>query len=336
MNNKQQEDQAMVEQALRRYTTGNLPQFTFLGGLQNQVYEYKHGERNLVLRLTPLTNRSELMVQGELDWILFLADKGISLSKPIPSIQGKRTEVVNSMEGGAICVVFEKAAGRKVGYPECLEDDGLYERLGRLTGKMHALSSRYVPSKHQLKRHEWHQNWFLQHLDLMPQSHVKARRQCSTLISEIGSLPKDAHSYGLIHGDINVGNFRVSEQDEITLFDFDEAQYSWYVEDIAVQLYYLVYVYGGEQGAERRAQQARRFMDHFMKGYREEHHLDEYWIRKLPLFLKLREIIVYIGSFRNWDGDETFSSSDNQWFKDWMAESRARIENGISIVDIWS
>ncbi|MNI99754.1 hypothetical protein D3C73_1589180 [compost metagenome] len=76
-------------------------------------------------------------------------------------------------------------------------------------------------------------------------------------------------------------------------------------------------------------------MNHFMKGYVLEHSLDEYWIKQIPLFLRLRELIVYIGSFRNWDGDESFSSSDNQWFKDWIAESKLRIENEIPIVNIW-
>jgi hypothetical protein len=74
-------------------------------------------------------------------------------------------------------------------------------------------------------------------------------------------------------------------------------------------------------------------MHFFMKGYRLENTLNEFWIEQIPLFLRLRELIVYIGAFRNFDGDETFSSSDNQWFKDWIAESRVRLENNIPIVN---
>ncbi|MEK5234963.1 hypothetical protein NST99_04605 [Paenibacillus sp. FSL L8-0470] len=50
----------------------------------------------------------------------------------------------------------------------------------------------------------------------------------------------------------------------------------------------------------------------------------------------LRELIVYIGVFRNYDGDESFSSLNNQWLKDWIAESKQRIEQSIPIVDIWN
>ncbi|MNC51175.1 hypothetical protein D3C75_1004570 [compost metagenome] len=131
------------------------------------------------------------------------------------------------------------------------------------------------------------------------------------------------------------GNFLVSEQGGITLFDFDEAQYSWFVEDIAIQIYYLVYVYGGEEGRASREEQALRFMNYFMKGYSKENTLDTYWLKQIPVFLKLRELIVYIGAFRNFDGDETFSTSDSQWFKDWIRESRDRLENNVPIVDVW-
>lgn len=288
------------------------------------------------MRLTPSTNRSETLVQSELDWILYLANKGVSVSKPILSNNGRLTEVILLSEKHFTCVVFEKASGRMIEYPECLQDNTLYERLGRLTGKLHALSKSYQPQERNRKRHGWSKNWFLQNIDLIPKSQVGVRASCSNLIKTIGLLPKDERAYGLIHGDINVGNFRVNDYGKVILFDFDEAQYSWFVEDIAIQLYYLVYVYGGNNGKVLREEQAHRFMHHFMKGYTLEHSLDEYWIKQIPLFLKLRELIVYIGAFRNWDGDETFSSSDNQWFKDWIAESKVRIENETPIVNIWN
>ncbi|MCL6604861.1 MAG: hypothetical protein K6T94_18520 [Paenibacillus sp.] len=61
---------------------------------------------------------------------------------------------------------------------------------------------------------------------------------------------------------------------------FDEAQYSWFVEHIAIQLYYLVYVYGGDEGWENREEQAIRFMKYFMIGYRMENTLDDYLVMR--------------------------------------------------------
>ncbi|WP_342561385.1 phosphotransferase [Paenibacillus sp. FSL R7-0345] len=324
----------ILKNAVRLFNTSSI-QTSYLGGSQNIVYEYQQGGESYILRLTPSCNRTVSLVQSELDWIRFLANEGISVSEPILSKNDQFTEVIQLPDGYYTCVLFEKAQGRKVGYPECLQDNNLYEQLGRLTGKLHALSQTYIPQDGIVKRHDWSQNWFLQNIDLLPESQVSVRKSCYSLVNTIKSLKKDKNSYGLIHGDINIGNYRVDEQRRITLFDFDEAQYSWFVEDIAIQLYYLVYVFGGEDGKGYREEQAQRFMNHFMQGYTLEHSLDECWLKQIPLFLRLRELIVYIGSFRNWDGDETFSSSDNQWLKDWIAESKWRIENEIPVVNIW-
>jgi Ser/Thr protein kinase RdoA (MazF antagonist) len=324
------------EQAAELFGFANA-ELTDLGGLQNFVYEFAYDGRSWILRLTPGANRTEHMVLAELDWIRYLAGRGVSVSEPVRSKNGRWTEVIPADDGYFTCAVFAKAPGRKVGYPECLRDDGLYERLGRLTGRLHRLSRSYRPDARYGPRHDWSGNWFLRHVGLVPATQPRVRAACAELMETLRTLPRDEDAFGLIHGDMGVGNFTVDEDGGITLFDFDEAQYSWFVEDIAVQLYYLVYVYGGEEGRRLREEQAERFMRHFMKGYREEYALDEKWLRLIPLFLRVRELIVYIGAFRNRDGvDETFSRSDNQWFTDWIAEARARIESGAPIVDIWN
>lgn len=327
-----------LQSAMRLYHHDSADgQAAFIGGSQNLVYAYAHGGRDYILRLTPCANRSESLVRSELDWIVYLASNEIPVSAPIPAINGGWTEVIRTAQGDYVCVSFEKAPGRQVHYPECLQDNSLYERLGRLTGKLHALARTYSPPKHAVRRHDWQRNWFLRHLDLLPASQTVVRESCLELFESIRALPTASQAYGIIHGDIGVGNFTVDERGTVTLFDFDEAQYSWFVEDIAIQLYYLVYVFGdADDGMALREEQAGRFMAHFMKGYRLEHDLDAYWLRRIPLFLRLRELIVYVGSFRDWDGDETFSGSGNPWLIDWIAESRCRIENRVPIVDIWT
>ncbi|MGZ9584258.1 phosphotransferase enzyme family protein [Paenibacillus marinisediminis] len=321
--------------AAARYGT-SMEELQFVGGFQNFIYEYQHNNKSYILRFTPSAHRSSNLVQAELDWILYLASSGIAVSEPIRSLDGRLAEVIKAQGMYFTAASFEKAQGSKIGYPECLQDDMLYSRLGQITGRIHALSSRYQPNDNTLRRDDWSQNYYLQHINILPDSQLRIKDRYYEIVSKVQQLPQDAASFGLIHGDINVGNFCVDGQGKITLFDFDEAQYSWFVEDIAIQLYYLVYVYGGDEGRASREEQALRFMKHFMEGYRSVHTLDDYWLQQIPLFLQLRELIVYIGAFRNYDGDENFSNSDNQWFKDWIAESRYRLENGIPIVDIWT
>jgi Ser/Thr protein kinase RdoA (MazF antagonist) len=141
-------------------------------------------------------------------------------------------------------------------------------------------------------------------------------------------LPAAPDNFGLIHGDINVGNFTVDEAGEITLFDFDECQYSWYAEGIAIQLYYLLYVFGEDSKSERKLQY-ELFIEHFVRGYTEGgRRLPDSWKNQLSLFLRLREIIVVVGMYRSWD-----LSQPDDWTRDFLQDSRMRIINGISLID---
>lgn len=117
------------------------------------------------------------------------------------------------------------------------------------------------------------------------------------------------------------------DHNKITLFDFDECQYSWYVEDIAIQLFYMVYVVLDDSIQERN-NQARRFLQYFLKGYERHTSIDSESLHDIGLFLRLREFIVYIGMYRSFD-----LSNLDDWTSKYLQESKARLEKGISIVE---
>ncbi|MGM7682997.1 phosphotransferase enzyme family protein [Cytobacillus sp. Hm23] len=305
---------------------------TFIGTSQNIIYGYQKNGFSYILRFTPSLHRNEDLVKGELDWILFLANNGVLVSKPIRSQTGSLTEIIEINEDVYLTVTsFIRAEGRKMGYPECLNDHHLYQELGKITGKIHKLSKKYILPRENIKRHEWSNNYYLQNMkQFIPLEQTLVYDQSIQLINKINNvLIKDNDSYGLIHGDINVNNFLVNENG-ITLFDFDEAQYSWFVEDVAITLYYFVYVHGGEEGKEKRILQARHFMEYYLKGYQEYNLIEDYWLNQIPLFLQLREVIAYVGMYKHCDVTQL-----NQWGMDYLSQSRIRIETGMSIVDIW-
>lgn len=303
-----------------------------IGNWQNFIFEYQKDNQHYILRFTPSSHRSVNSVKGEVDWLLYLAQKGVSVSSPIKSVQDHYVEVIKLADIDFIVTSFVKAEVSKIAYPECLYDTNLYYKLGQIMGEIHSLSKSYKPKDKSIRRHDWSQNYYLKNIaKFVPSDQHLVYKSCSDLMKKIhSSFPKDENSYGLIHGDIGVGNFLVNNEGVITLFDFDEAQYSWFVEDIAIPLYYFVYVYGGDDGKTKREAQARLFMEHFLKGYKEENDFDDNWLKQIPLFLQLREIIVYIGSYRSWD-----LSNLNQWSMDWLKESKIRIENNEPVVNIW-
>ncbi|MFB9328903.1 phosphotransferase enzyme family protein [Paenibacillus aurantiacus] len=301
-------------------------ELTFVGGFQNFIYSYVRDEMKYILRFTPSTLRTPEGLAAELEWIRFLSRHGMALSVPILSVHGQSVERIQGITVDFYATAFTYAPGRRIGYPECLDNGMLYEQCGRMTGRLHALAKRYEPTA---KRHTWeHNEYILKAGKYIPEEHRPVLDALDELRGVLGRLPVTADTYGLIHGDINVGNFMVDELGGITLFDFDECQYSWYAEDIAIQLYYLLYVFGEDSKSERKAQY-ELFMKHFEHGYTEEgRQLPEGWREQLGLFLRLREIIVFVGMHRSWD-----LRQPDDWTRDFLRDSRMRITAGLSLID---
>ncbi|CAG7652953.1 Stress response kinase A [Paenibacillus solanacearum] len=302
-------------------------ELNFIGGFQNFIYSYNRDELKYILRFTPSTLRTSEGLEAEVDWIRYLSENGISVSEPISSVNGEYCERVQGNTMDFYVTSFKHAAGRKIGYPECLGNSILYEECGRITGRLHELAKLYNPTI--AKRHSWEFNeYLLRAKDYLPSELRPILFALDELKAQLASLPVSADNFGLIHGDINVGNFTVDESGRLTLFDFDECQYSWYVEDIAIQLYYLLYVFGEDSKSERK-DQYELFIRHFELGYTEHgRRMPDSWKDQLKLFLKLREIIVVVGMHRSWD-----LSKPDDWTRDFLQDSIMRITKGISLID---
>jgi Ser/Thr protein kinase RdoA (MazF antagonist) len=301
-------------------------ELSFIGGFQNFIYSYIRDDFKYILRFTPSTLRMPEGLEAEVDWIHYLAENGLSVSDPVSSINGQDVERIQGKMMDFYVTSFRHAPGRKIGYPECLSNPELCEQCGRMTGHLHELAKRYNPVT---RRHTWECNeYLLRAREYIPPEHESILHALDELKEHLASLPVTPDNFGLIHGDINVGNFIVDESGGITLFDFDECQYSWYAGDIAIQLYYLLYVFGENSKSERKVQY-ELFIKHFERGYTEDgRQLPDGWKEQLALFLRLREIIVFVGMHRSWD-----LSQPDDWTRDFLQDSRMRITKGISLID---
>ncbi len=295
----------------------------------NGVYEYEKSGTPCILRFTPLAHRTVNLVRAEIAWLYDLARRGVPVSPPIPSILGHFVEVVPA---GFSVTAFLKAPGQSVTYPDCLHDHDLYYHWGQTLGQLHAASVSYELTLPAIRRNAWHENFYLRHVrEFVPDYDDPVYSRLPDIIARLGRLPRQRGVFGLIHGDVHVGNVQ-RDGATITLFDFDEAQYGWFLDDIVTPMYYLLYVYGGQEGRALRQSQSQRFLGNFLPGYQEAFWFDDQWLINIPLFLQLREVIVYIGMCKNHPG----LANLNQWGLDFMAEARLRMEQGEPIVNLWS
>ncbi|OQY33837.1 MAG: hypothetical protein B6I38_03100 [Anaerolineaceae bacterium 4572_5.1] len=100
----------------------------------------------------------------------------------------------------------------------------------------------------------------------LPKNEAKTLARDHELKTYIDTLPKDRAGYGLIHQDAHGGNFFIKDG-AITLFDFDDCMYGWFIYDIAMVLFYAAL------GKEDMAAFTKTFMGDFLQGYAQENML---------------------------------------------------------------
>ena len=93
----------------------------------------------------------------------------------------------------------------------------------------------------------------------------------------------------MIHADAYQENLFWAKGD-LLLFDFDNCEYGYYVSDIAIALYAAL---RRDLDQPDPAQFSERFLRALLLGYREEHALSRTEIKALPLFLQLRELLIF-------------------------------------------
>ena len=150
--------------------------------------------------------------------------------------------------------------------------------------------------------------------------------QRGKVVSYLNSLPKENNSFGLIHGDLHLGNFFIDDtENKITIFDFDDCVYGWYMMDIATLVFDFPVVYAQTNEHEL----TKNFTRHLLNGYISEKPTSMYWIKQLPHFLKLLEIGIYMLVYKDYDPE------DNQsWIGKFMLGRKESIENDIPYLDI--
>jgi amicoumacin kinase len=316
---KDRYNDTILQEAMRRYGIAT-DQIRSLDAFESFIYEFERDSHAYILRIAHSFRRSESLVLGEVDWINYLAEGGISVAKAMPSESGKLVEVIEDQRGGNFLVTaFVKAQGQA---PWNLWTPELYESYGEIIGRMHTLSKRYQPKQLAWKRPDWNNDIFEFVERYLPESESLAKKKYKDICEHVNTLAKDRESYGLTHQDAHGNNFFVDETGQITLFDFDECAYNWFINEIAIVLFYIV------QEAEDWHAFTGEFMSHFLRGYVQACPLNSAWLREIPNFLKIREIELYAVMHRDFD----VTNIDDEWCARFMHNRKSRIENDVPFI----
>jgi len=273
------------------------------------------------LRISHSLRRSAALIQGEVDWINYLAAGGVAVARAVLSVRGQLVEEIDDGAGGQfLATAFVKAEGQP---PWDLWTPTLFARYGQLIGSIHALTEHYQPTAAPGQRPAWDDD-LCEFIDrFLPASQTLVREKFRQVFDQLQRLPKAKTSYGLIHYDAHGNNFFVDEAGAITLFDFDDCVYSWFCNDIAIALFYIV------QDAEDAPAFTQEFMTHFLRGYQQAYRLAPQWLLAIPAFLKVREILLYAAMYRDFD----VNPIDDEWAARFMQDRQSKIEHDVPCID---
>lgn len=247
-------------------------------------------------------NREDFLAETE--YIRYLYENGSNVSNAVNSCNGNLVEeVVYDNRTFYICV-FEKAKGKMLvennyRYREDAPLSEYFYNCGKVLGKMHQLSKEYVlvnGSRPVHRRCNFSDKFNAEYIDkLIPDSLSLLKEKLFGLLKTLSGLDKGNELYGMIHFDYNDGNYNIDfETGEITVYDFDNCCFGWYLFDlVGVWIQGVGWVQFEQDPIKRKA-----FMDNYwgtvLAGYRSETNISDKALENFQLFIQtnLMENIV--------------------------------------------
>ncbi|GBG10639.1 hypothetical protein PAT3040_05390 [Paenibacillus agaridevorans] len=271
------------------------------GGFENLVYAMKDNGRDTILRVTHDSHRTERQLQAELNFVAYLAEHNVNVCKPLPSPGGRLLERIPYEGGTFLLTAFEKAPGGHIHGGQSEWNDSLFQEWGRITGLMHECAVNYsVPAGEPDRITEDELPY--QPTDASPAEEQLLYQAFKKREEQILRLPREKNSYGLCHRDLHHGNFYV-HNGVIFAFDFDDCGYDYFIQDVAMAVYYAsTFSQWSKPAASREetTERANRFLVGFMEGYNQIRHIDSYWMKQLPLFIEKRRIDLCAILWEEW------------------------------------
>ncbi len=110
-------------------------------------------------------------------------------------------------------------------------------------------------------------------------------------MEELSQTPKTKETFGLTHGDFMFSNYTITKDNKVSVYDFDECEYSWFMSDIATFLYFNL-ISADPAKTAIKIDGADEVIVNFMLGYLSENNLHLEGLKQLDIFFKLREFVL--------------------------------------------
>ena len=261
------------------------------GGRNQIVIISRNGEKQSVLRISALGDRSENDYLAEAEFVRFLSESGAPVADVIPSVHGKLVEWMISDGNPLYVSLFAYAKGMLLAdngyrYREGAPLSEYFYNTGKALGAIHRLSKAYTPIH---PRPNFFDKYNIDYLSrLIPDEYGELKIAIAKRLDAFRALPKGKSCYGLVHFDFSDGNYHIDmDTGAITVFDFDNCMNCWYMFDLANLWLHNEGWTRQEADPGKRFALMRQCFDLQLQGYKSETDLPEEMLEKLPLFIDM-------------------------------------------------
>lgn len=278
----------------------------------NAIYPYRSKGEVRYLRLTPVEEKLQKNLTGEMEFIQYLMENKYPALEPIKSKSGESFLQLDTPWGNYFASSFRGVKGKQIDRTD--KSNAIMYEYGKTLGTLHSLSAQYTPN---IKKwdHMEALEWMAGVLNEYKAPEC-AFIELARIKEDLGKLPIDADNYGLIHYDFEFDNvFYNAGTQSCSVIDFDDGMYHWYALDIVQALECMEDELSGEACEVAK--------EEFLKGYRFSHCLTEEMQESYPYMSRFTNLYGYARLIRC--VAETFDVEP-----DWMTELRSDLNTVIS------
>ena len=280
----------------------------------NHTYFISNNETKFVFRVYCYKWRTKIEIEQELDLLNLLKKNSLSVSYPISDTNGKFIQEINAPEGIRYGVLFSFAKGEKMRF---MSNETCYT-IGSIMAKIHNVTENKkidrVNYDTEILLNESYnhlKSFFSEELDEM-----KFLKEISDKIPKIineSNLLENKN--GIVHLDIWYDNLSVNNENEITIFDFDNCGNGLLILDVGYFCKQLFFIESDKNEYESKTKS-------FLNGYQKVRHLSEKEIKLIPevgasifvfylgvqaqrfdwsnIFFTENYLKMFVGRIRNW------------------------------------
>ncbi len=259
------------------------------GKIMNEAYSFHKNRKKYIIKFEPhsVEHKDHLReTKAAMDFHYYLAENHVSASMPLKTRNGELVIATRDNGEEYIITAFAWLNGQTWGYIG--NNEKLSFNWGKVMGDMHRAAKDYNPPNHYDVQKDIFDGFYWGSFFDDLKAYPTVYKITQELLNEIIALPRDKDSFGIIHGDLHQGNFFV-DGDQINVIDFGDSIYGWFALDIAISLCHALW---WDRKDEAGNDYTHSTIENFIKGYLSANQLSDFWLSKIPLFMKYRHLCM--------------------------------------------